>query len=100
MDVLPATNISQRPESPKLPNLLWTPGIEAAIDAWQQSGSFPFHSLHVWPAPEPSLYSKIDLRLIHHLCQMSADMIRSGASKMTIWCDKIPQYVAYFDYTR
>lgn len=94
MDVVPAANISRRAESPKPPNLLWTPAIEAAVDAWQQTNSFPFPSLHVWPTPESSLYSKTDLRLIHHLCQISAEMIRCGASKMTIWCDKIPQYVA------
>ena len=95
MDVLPTTNVHRRPSSPKLPNLLWTPEIETALGNWLQTGSFPFPSLNVWPAPMPNSLSRTELRLIHHLCHISNELIHSGAAKMTIWCEKIPQCVTF-----
>lgn len=76
------------------PNLLWTPDIERAIDSWRATGEFPFPDLNVFPQPHWPSLSKTDLRLIYHLCSVSIELQRNRTSKLTIWTDYVPRYVA------
>lgn len=87
----PTAAAPESPKSPQQPNLLWTPEIEATIELWQQTGDFPFPELRVYPLPQWRAYSKIDLRLIHHLSSISNEMFRSRTSKLTVWTDLMPK---------
>ncbi|KAK8245227.1 hypothetical protein HDK77DRAFT_376253 [Phyllosticta capitalensis] len=88
---------SAAPDSPKgaqQPNLLWTPEIEATVDIWKATGEFPFPELGVYPQPQWTLYSKTDLRLIHHLSSITTEMFRGRTSKLTIWAGNMPQFLS------
>ncbi|KAF2087121.1 hypothetical protein K490DRAFT_42886 [Saccharata proteae CBS 121410] len=86
----PTSAPPESPKSPQPPNLLWSPEIEATIDLWRQTGEFPFPELNVYPQPQWTLYSKTDLRLVHHLSSISNDMFRSRTSNLTVWSEKMP----------
>ncbi|KAK5131666.1 hypothetical protein LTR16_000518, partial [Cryomyces antarcticus] len=79
------------PESPQQPNLLLTPETERTVDTWQQSGSFPFPELPVFPQPQWHEYSKIDLRLIHHVSSISSSMSHTGSDRLTTWTEHMPK---------
>lgn len=87
----PAIASGESPKSPGQPNLLMNPEIEAAIDLWQQTGAFPFTGLPIFPQPEWHSYSKSELRLIHHVCSITQDMMSSETSKLTIWAALMPR---------
>lgn len=77
--------------SPEQPSLVLTPGTEQRIDLWQQTGSFPYPDLHVFPPPQTHEYSKTELRLIHHLSSISNDLLLKGTTNLTIWTTKMPK---------
>ncbi|KAK3643955.1 hypothetical protein LTR56_006745 [Elasticomyces elasticus] len=75
--------------SPEQPSMLLTPGSESRIDLWQQTGSFPYPDLQVFPPPQTHEYSKNELRLIHHLSSISNDLLLKGTSHLTVWTPKM-----------
>ncbi len=77
--------------SPEQPTVALTPGSENRIDVWQQTGSFPYPELQVFPPPPTHEYSKNELRLIHHLSSISNDLLLKGSTKLTIWTQKMPK---------
>lgn len=87
----PNANAPESPKSPRQPNLLWTPEIEATIDLWRSTGEFPFSELRVYPQPLWRAYSKTELRLIHHLSSITNEMFRSQTSRLTLWTDLMPK---------
>lgn len=80
--------------SPEQPSLVFTPSTESRIDLWQQTGSFPYPSLQVFPPPQTHEYSKNELRLIHHLSSISNDLMLKGTSNLTIWTQKVPKFLS------
>ncbi|MBE7180384.1 MAG: hypothetical protein INR71_04090 [Terriglobus roseus] len=74
-------------------NLLWTPDVENAVELWQQTGQFPFPELQVYPQPQWSGMSKIDLRLVHHVAQVCSENLRNRTSKITVWTELMPKSV-------
>jgi hypothetical protein len=83
----------ERAATPEKADLLWTPEIEATIERWQQTGTFPFPDLYICPAPAPQFFSFEDLRLIHHVASVSSELGRSDANGFTIWTQKIPLFI-------
>lgn len=77
--------------SPEQAAVALTPGTERRIDLWQQTGSFPYPDLQVFPPPPTHEYSKNELRLIHHLSSISNDLLLNGSTKLTIWTQKMPK---------
>ncbi|KAF2138124.1 uncharacterized protein K452DRAFT_234725 [Aplosporella prunicola CBS 121167] len=86
----PASAAPDSPKGPQQPNLLWTSEIEATIENWRQTGEFPFPELNVYPHPQWHLYSKTDLRLIHHLSSISNETFRANTCKLTVWSENMP----------
>jgi hypothetical protein len=80
----------ERAVTPEKADLLWTPEIEAEIERWQQTGTFPFPDLYIYPAPSPQFFSFEDLRLIHHVASVSSELGIHDASNFTIWTRQIP----------
>ncbi|KAK6829333.1 hypothetical protein PG987_009917 [Apiospora arundinis] len=63
-----------RPATPGKPDLMWTPEIETAIKAWQQTG----------------YYSMEDLRLIYHVAAICHELGTIDANGFTLWTRHIP----------
>ncbi|PPJ57282.1 hypothetical protein CBER1_11534 [Cercospora berteroae] len=80
--------------SPEQTHLAFSPATESRIDLWQQTGSFPFPGLQVFPPPQTHEYSKNDLRLIHHLSGISHDLMLKGTTNLTIWTAKVPKFLS------
>lgn len=72
-------------------NLLWTPEIERAIELWQQTGELPFPDLQLYPQPQWSSLTKIDLRLIYNLAQICSESNRNRTTKVIIWTELMPK---------
>ena len=72
-------------------NLLWTPEIEKAVDAWRQTGEFPFPELQVFPQPQWSTFPKVDLRLLHHVAQICCEVNLNRTSRITLWTELMPK---------
>jgi len=77
--------------SPEQFSLVLTPRSESRIDLWQQTGSFPFPDLQVFPPPPAHDYTKNELRLIHHLSSVCSDLSLKGTTSLTVWTQKMPQ---------
>lgn len=77
--------------SPAQTPLVLTPGTEGRIDLWQQTGTFPYPDLQVFPTPQTHEFSKTELRLIHHLTTISNDLYSNGSTNLTIWTQKMPK---------
>lgn len=75
--------------SPEQPSLVLTPNSEQRIDAWQRTGSFPYPELQVFTPPQTHEYSRVELRLIHHLSTISNDLLMKGTTNLTIWTQKM-----------
>ncbi|CAK4030053.1 related to UPC2 Regulatory involved in control of sterol uptake [Lecanosticta acicola] len=80
--------------SPEQPSLVFTPGTESRIDLWQQTGSFPYPNLQVFPPPQTHEYSKNELRLIHHISSISNDLVVKGTTNLTIWTQKVSKFLS------
>ena len=77
--------------SPEQAAVLLTPNSESRVDLWQQTGSFPYPELQVFPPPQTHEYSKNELRLIHHLSSISNELMQKGTSRLTLWAQKMPK---------
>lgn len=78
----------ERNITPERVDLMWTPEIEGDIGMWQNTRVFPFQSeLQVIMEP---IYAVEDLRLIHHVASISAQLSRNDAGTFTIWTNQIP----------
>lgn len=90
MDTVAAAEGSSR--SQRLPDLLITPEIEMEIENWRITGICPFPELsHLCPENGWHSFSRIELRLIHHLAGLSVDLHRRGYSGGTVWAQRMPQ---------
>jgi len=79
-----------RSTTPDKPDLMWTPEIETVIDQWKRTGTFPFPSLNIFPAPNTQFLSMENLRLIHHVASISHQLRSADADGFTIWTRQIP----------
>jgi hypothetical protein len=71
-------------------DLLFSPDIEAEIEKWRLSGIPPFPELAQCPQQDWYRFSRVDLRLIHHIAGLSIDLHRRGFSNSTIWAQRMP----------
>ncbi|QIW96565.1 hypothetical protein AMS68_002083 [Peltaster fructicola] len=94
MDTADAETSSQRSSSIDERSITLSPSIEDEIDAWKQSGVFPFPNLHVYPPPQVHDLSKDDLRLIYHICSVCSDLAMSETSNLAGWTEKIPKFLS------
>ena len=92
MENIGSDTASQSGSPEQLP-LVFTPGAESRLDLWQQTGSFPYPDLNVFPQPAAHEYSKTDLRLIHHLSSISNDLHLNNSNNLTLWTQKMPKSV-------
>lgn len=89
------TEVQSQNGSPEQLPLVFTPGTESRVDLWQQTGSFPYPDLNVFPPPSPQEHSKTDLRLMHHLSSISNDLLLNNCNNMTLWTHKLPKSVLF-----
>ncbi|KAI9741753.1 MAG: hypothetical protein M1834_000139 [Cirrosporium novae-zelandiae] len=68
--------------SPQPPNVLWTPEIEEEINTWKSAGKSPFPQLSSFFSIPAHEYTIIDLRLIHHITNLSIQMHHQGFLKI------------------
>lgn len=87
-DCPPAAPESSR--SPGGPDLQYTAQAEHDIDEWQRTGVFPFPELRLRQEAQWRALSATDLRLVHHVAGVSADMQLRGYAGCTIWTSLIP----------
>lgn len=80
--------------SPEQSSLVFTPESERRVDLWQQTGSFPYSDLNVFPLPSTQEYSKTDLQLIHHLSSISNDLLLNNSNELTLWTHKLPKFLS------
>jgi len=80
--------------STEQPAIAFSPTTESRIDLWQQTGSFPYPQLQVFPPPQTHEYSKNDLRLMHHLSTISNDLRMNGTTALTLWTQKMPKFLS------
>jgi hypothetical protein len=73
------------------PDLAWTPEIEAAIDAWIETGVFPFPNMGVDPAPDPKAFTKEELRLMYHVAALYDKLAATDTVQYSIWAREIPK---------
>ena len=76
------------------PDLNMTPQIQRELDDWKKSGVYPFPSLGVDNQPSPLRYSETDLRLIHHISSVAAQMQAAEPSNSSIWTKRVPMLVS------
>lgn len=82
----------ERAPTPEKADMLWTPEIEAEIEMWQQTGTFPFPDMYIYPTPNPRFLTTEDLRIIHHVASISRELTIHDAGNFTIWTRQIPLY--------
>lgn len=81
----------EQQSSPEQAAVQLTPGSEGRVDLWQQTGSFPYPDLQVFPSPPTQEYSRNELRLIHHLSSISNDLRMKGSTTLTLWTHRMPR---------
>jgi hypothetical protein len=86
----PEAEVQAPPDHMPLPS---SPGVEHMLDVWQQTGSFPYPELQVFPPPGPQSHSRIELRLIQHLSSISRSLLMNSTSDITVWTSKVPKCV-------
>ena len=64
---------------------------EARVEAWEQTGAFPYPELQVFPVPQTQEYNRDELRLMHHLTSLCNDLTMKGTSNRTIWTAQMPK---------
>lgn len=83
------TDVQSSPEQTSMPS---TPDLEQSIDVWQQTGTFPYPELQVFPTPRPHDYTRTELLLIHRVSTLSCSLLVNGTTDMTIWTARVPKY--------
>ncbi|MCJ1390331.1 hypothetical protein MMC18_003190 [Xylographa bjoerkii] len=81
------------PRSPKGPDLLSTPSIEAELDTWHRTGIFPFPELGLRTRDQFQDLSKIELRLVHHLSSVYRDLQRHEMIHCIAWVAMLPSFL-------
>jgi len=77
------------------PDLKMTPQIELDIRLWRETGVYPFPSLGVTEQPTLARYSNTDLRLIHHISSIAAQMQNAETHQGSVWVRRVPLYVQF-----
>ena len=70
--------------------LLMTPEIEREIDFWRMTGEPPFPELRLSSREYWLRFSSVDLRLVHHIAGLSAEMHQRKYAACTVWAQKMP----------
>jgi hypothetical protein len=91
MDVAAAREES--PRSPGAADLLLTPDIEIEIDNWRVTGFPPFPELENYPRNDWYRFTRVELRLIHHITGLLIDLRRHGFSNSTVWAQRLPSFL-------
>lgn len=73
------------------PNLLSNASIERELEAWRTSGLFPFPEMHLQYPQQFQNLSRIELRLIHHLCTIYREMRLADFGGCTLWVQEMPR---------
>lgn len=82
------------------PDLRMTPQIERDIRLWRETGVYPFPSLGVTEQPTLTQYSNTDLRLIHHISSIAAQMQNAEEQQHSVWVRRVPLYVQFLFMNR
>lgn len=80
------------PQMPGSPDLNISPRDQQELDNWITKGEWPFPSLGLSNEPSPSDYSPTDLRLIHHISSVAAQMQDSEPEKYQLWTKRVPMF--------
>ena len=73
------------------PNLLSNANIERELEAWRTSGLFPFPEMQLQSPQQFQNLSRIELRLIHHLCTIYREMRLADFGGCTLWVQELPR---------
>ena len=73
------------------PNLLSNASIERELEAWRTTGVFPFPEMHLQYPQHFQKLSRVELRLIHHLCTIYREMRLADFGGCTLWVQEIPR---------
>ncbi|KAL9123699.1 MAG: hypothetical protein Q9217_006896 [Psora testacea] len=83
----------EQPGPPRGPNLLSTPAIERDLENWRTTGVFPFPEMHLQYPQQFQGFSRIELRLIHHLSHIYREMRLADFVGCTLWVQQIPNFI-------
>ncbi|KAI5817316.1 hypothetical protein BZA77DRAFT_245301 [Pyronema omphalodes] len=75
------------------PDLAMNPQIQGELDTWRETGVYPFPSLELGNQPIPSRYSQTDLRLIHHISSIAAQMQAAEPGNSALWTKRVPMFL-------
>lgn len=76
-------------KSGKPPDLLMSPELQQLLDDWRITGEPPLQELQTSDPVYWTRFSTIDLRLIHHIVTLSADMHNKGYHTCIAWGSKM-----------
>lgn len=71
-----------------------TPRSEQRISLWQNTGDFPFPALNVYPPPQTSQFTEMELRLLHNLSSITNTLHNNGTSDLTLWTGVFPRILS------
>lgn len=72
------------------PDLRMSAELQASLDQWRIAGECPIPELRTTPPEYWMHFSTIDLRLIHHIANLSIDLQNRGYAQCTSWAPKMP----------
>lgn len=78
------------PRSPRGPDLLWTPKVEAEVNAWDSTGIYPFPELGLSTHQYFLGLNKTERRLVHHVSSIYRDLQRYDMLHCVAWVEKLP----------
>ncbi|KAG8528839.1 uncharacterized protein KY384_006528 [Bacidia gigantensis] len=78
---------------PRGPNLLSSAAIERELETWRTTGVFPFPEMHLQFPHQFQNLSRVELRLIHHLCTIYREMRLADFVGCTLWVQDIPSFL-------
>ena len=76
---------------PRGPNLLSNANIERELENWRTTGMFPFPEMNLHYPQQFQCLTRIELRLIHHLCTIYREMRLADFGGCTLWVQEIPR---------
>lgn len=72
------------------PDLMMSTELQKSLDHWRMTGECPIAELRTTSPEYWMHFSTIDLRLIHHIANLSIDLQSRGYAQCTSWAPKMP----------
>lgn len=82
-------DVDSSPQMLENPDLRMTPQIERDLQQWRETGVYPFPTLGITEQPSLAQRSNTELRLIHHISSIAAQM-QTAESQHSVWVRRVP----------